>query len=354
MKKQNKMVMILLALVLVMSLIVGCTGNTTSTTSAAPTTTDAATTDAPETKAPETKAPETNDEPVKVALILEGAISDMSWNATAYNGLMLIKDMGAEVKYVENVAAAQVADSIRSFGDEGYNVIFLATSSYADAGKEVAKEYPDTQFFLINAAVILDNMSSFVIQDAEQGFIMGALAALLSESGTVGFVGGTPINPILEGAKGFAQGAKYVNPDITVLSENTGNFDNVNAAKELAKTFAGQGADVLAPMANQASLGVMEAAEEEGVWCIGSGLNQEKQAPTKAVVAIIKDTAIAYEAAYKAYLAGEISDQALPMGAQQGVVYIGEYYVDVDEAVKTEIMNIYEKLASGEITIDLD
>lgn len=348
MKKQNKMIMILLALVLVMSMIVGCTGKAPTTTTVAPTTTEAAATEAATTAAPE------EDEPVKVALILEGAISDMSWNATAYNGLMKIKDMGAEVKYVENVAAAQVADSIRSFGDEGYDVIFLATSSYADAGKEVASEYPDTQFFLINAAVILDNMSSFVIQDAEQGFMMGALAALLSKTGTVGFVGGTPINPILEGAKGFAQGAKYVNPDITVLSENTGNFDNVNAAKELAKTFAGQGADVLAPMANQASLGVMEAAEEEGVWCIGSGLNQEKQAPTKAVVAIVKDTAIAYEAAYKAYLAGEISDQALPMGAQQGVVYIGEYYVEVPEEVKTELAAIYEKLASGEIKIALD
>ena len=184
---------------------------------------------------------------------------------------------------------------------------------------------------------------------------MGALAALLTESNTVGFIGGLPINPIINGGKGFEQGVKYVNDSINILSQNTGSMDDVNAAKELAKAMVGQGADVLSPMANQASLGVMEAAEEEGVKGIGSGLNQETKAPNAAVVAIVKDTSIAYEAAYKAYLEGNIPNSVLPMGAAQGVVYIGDYYLEnVDEAVKTELKAIYDKLAAGEIKINLE
>lgn len=290
----------------------------------------------------------------RVALILEGAISDMSWNATAYNGLKKIEALGAEVAYVENVPAASVSDSIRTYADEGYDVIFLSTNSYADPGEATAKDYPDTQFFMINSNVVADNVASFAIQDAEQGFLMGALAALLTKTGTVGFIGGLEINPIINGAKGFEQGAKYVNPDVKVLSTNTGSFDNVSAAKETAKAMVGKGADVLAPMANQASLGVMEAAEEAKIQAIGSGLNQETVAPNAAVVAIVKDTSIAYESAYKAYLDGSISKEVLKMGAAQGVVYIGDYYINVPQDVKDQLQKICDDLAAGKIKINLE
>ncbi|HHU13509.1 MAG TPA: BMP family ABC transporter substrate-binding protein [Clostridiaceae bacterium] len=373
MKKMRTMGLLLLAAIMMMTLIAGCSGETATTTAeAAPATeaqeTEAATeaaTEAEVTEAEETEAdvteeateaeePEAEDAKPKVALILEGAVSDMSWNATAYAGLEKIEALGAETKYVENIPASAGADAIRTFADEGFDVIFMSSNSYQDAGKEVAAEYPDVQFFMINSTVTEDNVRSFAIQDAEQGFLMGALAALLTESGTVGFIGGLPINPIINGGKGFEQGVKYVNEEVEVLSENTGNFDDVNAAKELAKAMIGQGADVLSPMANQASLGVMEAAEEEGKKGIGSGLNQETLAPNAAVVAIVKDTSIAYEAAYQAYLDQDMPETILPMGAAQGVVYIGDYYIDVDDEIKAQLEEIYEKLASGEITIDLD
>ncbi len=349
MKNHVKTMALVLSLLMVFAVLAGCAPSTP-----APQATEApaAATEAPAAQ-PETPAEAPAEKP-KVALILEGAISDMSWNATAYNGLMKIEALGAEVKYVENTPASSVADAIRTFGDEGYDVIFLSTNSYADAGAATAVEYPDTQFFFINSGVVSENASSFAIQDAEQGFLMGALAALLTESKTVGFIGGLEIQPIKNGGKGFEQGVKYVDPSIKILSNNTGSFDDVNAAKELAKSFIGQGADVLAPMANQASLGVMEAAQEGKVKGIGSGLNQETVAPDAAVVAIVKDTSIAYEAAYKAYLDGTISDQVLKMGAAQGVVYIGDYYIEVPAEVKTQLEDIYKKLAAGEITITLD
>ena len=87
---------------------------------------------------------------------------------------------------------------------------------------------------------------------------------------------------------------------------------------------------------------------------IGSGLNQETVAPDAAVTAIVKDTSIAYEAAFKAYLDGTIPNEVIRMGAAQGVVYIGEYYIDVPAEVKAQLEDIYAKLAAGEITITLE
>lgn len=298
---------------------------------------------------------EKKDDPKKkVALIMEGAVSDMSWNATAYEGLKKIEAMGAQIGHTENTPVSDAAEAIRTYADDGYGVIFMSSSSYQDLALEEAKKYPEIQFFLINSRVTDENIRSFAIQDAEQGYLMGALSALLTKTGTVGYIGGLEIAPILNGAKGFEQGVKYVNPDIKILSQNTGSMDDVSAAKELGKAFVSQGVDVLCPMANQASLGVMEAAEETGVMAIGSGLNQETVAPNAAVVAIVKDTSIAYEAAYKAFLAGDMPMEVLPMGAAQGVVFVGDYYIEVDQAIKDQIDAIQKKLASGEITINLD
>lgn len=370
MKKTSKLLSLLLVLSLLLGLAVGCApaaepkeaekkteaakDNAEDKGSEAAPADDKDNAETTEAEKTEEKKDEGTEKKNKVALILEGAISDMSWNATAHEGLKKIEALGAETKYVENVPASSAQDSIRTFADEGYNVIFLSSNSYQDALVGVAKEFPQVQFFAINSTLTEDNICSFAIQDAEQGFLMGALAALLTKSNTVGFIGGLPINPIINGGKGFAQGVAYVNKDIKILSENTGNFDDVGAAKELGKAMISQGADVLAPMANQASLGVMEAAEEAGAKGIASGLNMESIAPKACVVAILKDTSIAYEAAYKAYIDKKIPNDILPMGAAQGVVSIGEYYVDVPDEVKSELQNIYDKLKAGEITIKLD
>jgi len=352
--KKNWIRMLALALVLVMSfgLLVACGKKEDSAPSVAP---DASGDTPVDPTASGDAQPVPDGKKIKVALILEGAISDMSWNATAYDGLKKIEALGAEVGHVENTPVSSAADAIRTFADDGYNVIFMSSNSFQDIAVETAKDYPDIQFFLINSGATESNIRSFAIQDAEQGFLMGALAALLSKSNKVGFIGGLPINPIINGGKGFEQGAKYVNPGIEVKSLNTGNFDDVLAAKESAKQFVSEGVDVLCPMANQASLGVMEAAEETGVLAIGSGLNQETVAPTAAVVAIVKDTSVAYEAAYKSYLAGNMPEEILPMGAAQGVIYISEYYKDdIPQDVKDKLDDILKKLASGEIKINLD
>ncbi|MDD2426624.1 MAG: BMP family protein [Eubacteriales bacterium] len=344
-KKILKILCLIFVLVFAFSAAVGC-GN-----GADPDPTEPAGTEAPGAERPGVR---TDGKANRVVLILEGAISDMSWNATAYAGLQKIEAMGAETQYVENVPVSAVGDSIRTFAENDYNIIFLATSTYADEAERVMGDYPDVMFFLINSAVTGPNARSFAIQDAEQGFLMGALSALLTESGKVGFIGGTPINPIINGSKGFAQGVAYVNPDVEILSENTGSMDDVQAAKELAKAFASQGADVLSPMANQSSLGVMEAAEEEGAFCIGSGKGQNDVAPTKAVTSVIKDTSVAYEAAYQAFLDNELPEAVLPMGAAQGVVLLDDWYTDVDQEIKDQVEQIIQDFIDGKITISLD
>ncbi|MDD2426622.1 MAG: BMP family protein [Eubacteriales bacterium] len=289
----------------------------------------------------------------KVGLILEGAISDMSWNSDAHRGLEKIGALGAEINYTENTGVSEAPDAIRAFAESGCNIIFLSSSSFQDVTKESAKNYPEVLFFVINATVDETNVRSVQVQDFEQGFLMGALASLLSESGTVGFIGGFQFEPMIKGGQAFSVGAEYVNPDCKTIVEFTGDNNDVRGAKELAKAMAQQGADCLGTMAGPAALGVVEAAEEEGIFVLPPGQNMNSVGPNAAIAPVMKDTSIAYEAVYKMFKAGELPDGIIKMGSSEGVVYVGDFYLDVDQAIVDEIRDINDKLAKGEIVIDL-
>lgn len=292
----------------------------------------------------------------KVAVILSGPISDMSWNATAYNGLLEIEKLGAQISYQENVDNSSLADAINTYATGGYNLIFLSTNSYEDIGLQEAPNYPDVTFMIINGNTTKDNVISIQVADEQQGFMMGAIAALAAGEGQVGFIGGMEITPIINGSQGFTQGAKYVNENIGVNSTMTGSMTDVNGAKETAKAMIDNGAAVVAPMADNASLGVLEAAQEAKILAVASGLNQEKVAPDAILVAVVKDTAIAYKAAYEAYLDGSLANETKKMGVAEGVVFLSDWYPaanNLSQKAKDQVMKIYEDLAAGKIDVSV-
>ena len=120
-------------------------------------------------------------EGLKVGLILSGPISDMSWNYTAYQGLMKIEEQGAEVFYQENVQTADAPDQFRTYSTAGVDLVFVSSDSYQDITLEAAPDYPDMQFIIINGSVNEGNVCSVQVSDEEQGFMMGVIAATASQ-----------------------------------------------------------------------------------------------------------------------------------------------------------------------------
>lgn len=299
-------------------------------------------------------APAGEEKKYRVALIMEGAITDMSWNYTAHQGLLKIEKLGAEVAYIENTAIADAVDALRTFAGEGYDVVFCSGYTFMDAVKAVAPDFPEVQFFIINSTLVMDNVNSIRIADAEQGFLMGALAAMLTKTRTIGFVGGAEITPLINGGKGFVQGAAYVDPEVKTIVNFTGSSADVDKAKELSLAMVAQGVDVLSPMANQASLGVMEAAEQAKIIGIASGRGMDSVAPNAVIVTVIKDTSIAYEEAYKMFIEGKVTDEILYMGVNYGLIYLDEYLHDVPEEVQAKMDEIVESLRNNEIEISID
>lgn len=309
-------------------------------------------------KTPEAPTNEESADPVRVACILSGPISDMSWNYTAHQGLLKMEAMGAEIAYQENVENSALPDCINTYASDGYDIIVLSTNSYEEASLPIVKDYPDTQFIIINGQTTEGNVTSYQIADEDQGFMQGAICAALSQSGKVGFVGAMEITPILNGRAGFEQGAKYVNDAVEVNAVMTGSFTDVAAAKETAKAMIDTGVDAIAPMCDNAALGVDEAAQEGGIYAAASGEGQDTIAPDAVVCAVIKDTSIVYEKAFQDYLDGKLDGTTgvVKLGAKDGVVYLSDWYAAADgisDEIKTQVADAYEALASGAVTIEL-
>ena len=177
----------------------------------------------------------------KVALCLSGAANDMGWCQSAYDGLKLLEaDYGCEVTYTENLTPDDIEAAFADYAASGYDVVIGHGYEFGDPAVDVAEQYPDTKFIVTEGEVSADNVASYVSKCEEGGYIMGMLAAGMSESGKVGFIGpiqGASLVKIMNGfedgakeAKVYATGDSYDQNDLapdTILSSSVYHIPHV-------------------------------------------------------------------------------------------------------------------------------
>lgn len=236
-----------------------------------------------------------------------GGKFDKSFNESAYNGAeRWAAETGGSYAEVEIQSDAQREQAIRRFAESGANPIVMAGFSWATPLAEVAADYPDTKFTIIDMVVDAPNVRSVVFNEHEGSYLVGMMAAMASETNTVSFVGGMDIPLIRKFACGYAQGAKAVNPDITVISNMTGTtpaaWNDPVKGSELTLAQISQGADVVFAAAGGTGVGVLQTAADEGIFSIGVDANQNYLHPGQVLTSMLKrvDNAV-----YEAMLAGE-------------------------------------------------
>lgn len=297
-------------------------------------------------------------EGLKIAMIMQGPISDMSWNYSAYYALTLMEKEGAEISYNENANPADLVEYVRTYGSEGYDLVMINDDRNQEDVVAAAADFPDTQYIIVNSMTTSDNVEAIFFADQDQGFIAGVIAALITQTKKVAFVGGLEFIPIINGARGFEQGVAYIDPSIEVQVVYTGDFVDSVKAKNQALALIEQGYDVLAPNADAASQGVVEAAEEKGALVIPNGEGMETFGPNAVVVSVNKDTYVGYFNTYERFLAGTIkTDGSKVYGVGQGFISFGEWRDPtgvVTDEVKARVEEAMNALASGKVVINLD
>lgn len=239
------------------------------------------------------------------ALIFDlGGKFDKSFNEAAYTGAKRWADeTGGTYKELEMQSEAQREQALRRLAETGANPIVMTGFAFGDVLNQVAPDYPDTQFSIIDMVVEQPNVQSVVFTEEQGSYLAGIMAAQASKSGTVGFIGGMDIPLIHKFECGFAQGFKAARPDGTFLVNYTGTtpaaWNDPVKGGELTKAQISQGADVIYAAAGGTGIGILQAAADAGILSVGVDSNQNHLHPGQVLTSMVKSVDNAVYDAFK-------------------------------------------------------
>ncbi|MHA1565803.1 MAG: BMP family lipoprotein, partial [Alphaproteobacteria bacterium] len=267
-------------------------------------------------------------------------------------------ETGVAYRDAEVTAEAQREQFLRKFAKQGFDPVIAVGFAQGPALTKVATEFPDTRFSIIDMVVDLPNVQSIIFKEHEGSFLVGVLAAMASETGKVGFIGGMDIGLIRRFACGYEQGVKHVNGDAEVFQNMTGTtpaaWNDPVKGGELAKSQFDRGADVVYAAAGGTGLGVLQAAKDVGKLSIGVDSNQNYLHPGSVLTSMLKRVDVA---AYNVYKTA--ADDTWQAGIQ--VLGLAEDGVGwalddnnaalISDEMKTAVNQVREDIISGKIKV---
>jgi basic membrane protein A len=252
-----------------------------------------------------------------------GGVDDKGFNQIAYAGLQQAEaELGVAIDLLESASDADYAPNLQSFVDKGCNVIVTVGFLLADATKAAAEANPGVQFAIVDSNTSAPNVQGLTFATDQPSFLAGYMAAATTQTGIVGTFGGINIPPVAIFMQGFAKGVEYYNAQkgasVKVLGWDmakqdgtfAGNFNNLDDGKNIAKSQADEGADIIFPVAGPVGLGASAYAMESGgkVKIIGVDVDMTQSNPEQAevyVASVLKKIDAAVLQAVKDALAGQ-------------------------------------------------
>ncbi len=279
-----------------------------------------------------------------------GGKFDKSFNESAYRGVEKWKaETGKPYLEFEISNETQRVQALRRMAERGANPVISIGFSQASALEQVAKQFPRTQFAIIDGVVNLPNVASITFKEHEGSFLVGALAAMTSKSGKLGFVGGMDIPLIRKFQCGYEQGARAVNPKVEMFTNMTGTtasaWNDPSRGGELAKSQFAKGVDVVFAAAGGTGAGVYQAAKDAGKLAIGVDSNQNHLQPGTMLTSMVKRVDVAVYNVLKGFKPGP---QALGL-KEDGVMLAIDQHNDklVPAAARTRLDALRAEIVSG-------
>ncbi|WP_439622647.1 BMP family lipoprotein [Shinella sp.] len=222
---------------------------------------------------------------------------DKSFNEMAYTGAEKFKaDTGSSYRDFEAQADSQAEQGIRNFASRGFSPVIVTNFAYKDQLAKVAKEFPDVDFVMLDDVIDLPNVRSVTFKEEQGSYVVGLVAALTSESKTVGFIGGMDIPIIRKFGCGYAQGASAGGATniIRNMTGTTGSaFNDPVKGGEIAASQMGQGADVIFAAAGGTGIGVLQKVADAGKLSVGVDSNQNYMHPGSVLTSMVKRVDVA-------------------------------------------------------------
>lgn len=278
------------------------------------------------------------------------------FNDIAWWGFEKARDeLGVEILLIESREQSDYVSNLRKVAQYGYDMVISVGYLLTDAVNEVAPLYPKVNFVLIDSVANEGpNVASYVFTEEQGSFLAGYLAAKVSKTGVIGFIGGMESPLIKKFEIGYIAGAKYANKDIKVPVIYIGSFDDPAMAREAARILHNQGADVIYHASGNSGIGMIQYAAENNILAIGVDTDQSSLAPTAVVASMVKRVDIATFNAIKSGFFKEFVPGIHVLGINEGaidLIFNLQCSVSIPEEVKIEIEKMKTQISLEKIKI---
>ena len=308
---------------------------------------------------------------IRPALVLDvGGLGDQSFNDSAFAGLQRAKkEFNVETETLESSSPTDYVDNLTQFADSGYNPVFAVGFLMTDAVNEIAPQYPNTNFAIVDSVVEPKNAASLVFREQEGSYLAGVVAGLMTQEDTeytsadekvVGFLGGQESDLIGKFQAGYEAGVESVCPDCEVLVQYAGStpdaFNDPARGKEISLQQISQGADIIYHASGATGAGLFEAATEKGIFAIGVDADQAKLFPEAPILtSVVKrvDNAVfqtIQEAKEGKFPGGQVVEFGLD---DKGISLapFGRFDGQVPQKVKGEVDKARQGIIDGDIKV---
>ena len=225
-----------------------------------------------------------------------GKVNDKSFNQSAWEGVQRAQaELGANVQYIETADSKDYEKNIATFADEGYDAIVTVGFGMGEATVKAAGLYPDIKFIGVDQfqAEETPNVAGLNFPEDNAGFLVGALAAMMSKSNKIGAVCGTDVvPPVWRFGEGYKAGAAYADglmgttTEVLVVYHSDVGFDKTFTDPEwgaqTAQSMIDQGADAIFGCGGITGNGAITAAAQAGAYAIGVDTDQYLTLPEAA------------------------------------------------------------------------
>ena len=284
-----KRLYILFVLLIAVAMMVGACQPAAAPAAEEPAAEEAPMEEAPAEEAPAEEAPMV--EGLSFAMVTdEAGLGDEGFNDAAWEGMTQSEaEFGAEIKVVESREQAEYVPNFSMLAEQEEDLIVAVGFLLQAAVAEVAPQYPDARFALVDTCTDEPNVACIQFKEEEGSFLVGAIAGLMTETGKVGFVGGRESDLLKKFESGYKAGVMTTNPDAEVLVSYTGTFADPALGKEMANAQYDQSADVVYEVAGLTGTGVIEAAKERNLMVIAVDRDKNYLAPDNVITSMLKD-----------------------------------------------------------------
>jgi len=289
------------------------------------------------------------EEAFKVAFVYVGPVGDLGWSYAHDQGRQALEELPyVEVTYSETVAEGPDAERvIRTYAEDGYDMIFATSFGYMDSVLQVAEEFPDIYFEHCTGYKTAENVSIYDGRGYEGWYLAGITAGRMTESNIIGYVAPYPIPEVVRNLNAFTQGARSVNPDVEMHPVWIFNWFDPPAEREAAQALLEVGADVIARESDSPEPDKL--AEENGAYAIAYNAVSPDIAPDAVLTAPVWDWGAYYKETVEAAYKGEWETHSYWGHIADGLMDLAPFGDMVPQEVQDEVNAAKEQIISGEL-----